>query len=222
MKNAVYFSIILLFSLLNNAWANTEQSNVIKDVRAKSVLDKSNAVYLQNTGIYSKFTQSIEVPDGKTTTKVGEIYLKGNKFKIKFPDQEIYSNDKSVWTYLKDANEVQINDYEADPSDISPSNMFNIYQKDFNYIRIDDEVVLGQKCYTIDLTPIDRYRSYFKIRIWINQKTNLLSRIRIFDKNGYRYNYTINSINHKANLQENLFEFNKNDYPGVKVEDLRF
>lgn len=213
--------MLATLSVTSHTWAEAEQS-IVKDPKAKVVLDKVNTVYRQNTGIYSKFTLLVEVPESSNTTKKGEIYLKGNKFKIKFSDQEIYSNDKYVWTYLKDANEVQINDYETDPSDISPSNMFNVYQKDFSYIRAADETIGGKKCYVIDLTPLDKSRSYFKVRLWINQSTNLLSKIRIFDKNGYRYNYTIDHINHKANLSEDIFNFNKNDYPGVKVEDLRF
>lgn len=218
------FFIYICISILGitSVWAKTEQNNIINDPKAKAVLDKANQVYKQNTGIHSKFTQTIEIPAGKTTSKAGEIFLKGNKFMIKFPDQEIYCNEKSVWTYLKDANEVQINDYESDPSDISPSNMFNIYQKDFNYIKIADETVRSKPCNVIDLTPIDKSRSYFKIRLWLDKETSLLSKIRIFDKNGYRYNYTINHINNKANIDDSKFNFNKNEYPGVKIEDLRF
>lgn len=211
------------FLCITGIWANTEQQNSgMNDPKAKAVLDKAGEVYKQSTGIYSKFTQTIEVPAGKASTKSGEVYLKGNKFRIKFPDQEIYCNEKSIWTYLKDVNEVQINDYEPDPSDISPSNMFNIYQKDFNYIKIADEKIGNVNCHVVDLTPIDKTRSYFKVRLWINTTTNMMSRIKIFDKNGYRYTYSINSIDTKTVIPESKFIFDKSKYPGVKIEDLRF
>ncbi len=222
MTKNFYLFVLLSFIFTSISQADTEQSSPIQDSKAKIVLDKASEVYKENTGIYSKFTLNIEVPEGKPIVRQGEIYLKGNKYKVVFSDQEIYSNEKYVWTYLKDANEVQINDYESDPGDISPSNMFNIYHKDFNYMKSPDEVISGQKCYVIELSPIDKSRTYFKIKLWINQKTNLLSKIRIFDKNGYRYNYIINSINHKANLRDSQFNFSKENYPGVKVEDLRF
>ncbi len=210
------------FLCITGVFAKTEQNPSMNDPKAKAVLDKASEIYKQNSGIHSKFTQTIEVPGGKTNTKTGEIYLKGNKFKIKFPDQEIYCNENSVWTYLKDGNEVQINDYEPDPSDISPSTMFNIYQKDFYYIKIADETVNSKPCNVIDLTPKDKSRSYFKVRLWINKETSLLSKIKIFDKNGYRYNYTINYINNKARIEDGQFNFDKSNYPGVKIEDLRF
>lgn len=205
-----------------NLFAKAEQNSTMNDPKAKIVLDKAAKVYNQNTGIYSKFTQIIEVPGGKANTKKGEVYLKGNKFKIKFTDQEIITNEKYIWTYLKSANEVQVNDYESDPSDITPSNMFKIYQKDFYYLQKEDEHVLGKSCFVIDLAPVDKSRSYFKVRVWIDKLTYNLAKIRIFDKNGYRYNYTINYINNKANLSDSIFNFNKSAYPGVKVEDLRF
>lgn len=222
MIKQLFIYTCVSFLCITGIWAKTEQNSTMNDPKAKAILDKAGEVYKQSTGIYSKFTQTIEVPAGKASTKTGEIYLKGNKFRIKFPDQEIYCNEKSIWTYLKDVNEVQINDYEPDPSDISPSNMFNIYQKDFNYIKIADETVSGKVCHVIDLTPKDKSRSYFKVRLWLNKETNLLSKIRIFDKNGYRYNYTINQINHKAKIDDSEFNFDKSDYQGVRVEDLRF
>jgi outer membrane lipoprotein-sorting protein len=219
----------LLFSCISILFyfgvsAKTEQSGApsMNDSKAKEVLDKSSEVYKSNSGIYSKFTQSIEIPGGKINSKNGEIYIKANKYKIKFSDQEIYCNEKSVWTYLKDVNEVQINDYEPDPSDMTPYNMFNIYQKDFYYIKTADENVLDKPCNVIDLSPKDKSRSYFKVRIWINKQTNLLSRIKIFDKNGYRYTYTINSININSKIEDSEFNFDKNKYPGVHIEDLRF
>lgn len=213
---------LLLFLFVNSTLAQSKQAVPMNDPQAKAVLDKAGEVYRQNPAIHSRFTQTVDVPGGKPINKSGEIFLKGNKYKLKFPDQEIYCNEKSVWTYLKDVNEVQINDYESDPSDISPSNMFNIYQKDFHYIKIADESVNGVICNVIDLTPVDKTRSYFKVRIWLNKQTHLLSKIKIFDKNGYRYTYTINSINNKAKIEDVTFIFNKDHYPNVKVEDLRF
>ncbi|MCO5233667.1 MAG: outer membrane lipoprotein carrier protein LolA [Chitinophagales bacterium] len=221
LKKITLYTCFIFF--ITNTFAKTEQSSAsMNDPKAKLVMDKASEIYKQSIGIHAKFKQEIETPASKTSIKNGEIFLKGNKFKIKLSEQEIYCNEKSVWTYLKDVNEVQVNDYEPDPSDISPSNMFNIYQKDFYYIKIQDEVVNGQSCNVIDLTPKDKNRSYFKVRLWINKQTNILSRIKIFDKNGYRYTYTILSVNNNVKLEDSVFNFEKNLYPGVRIEDLRF
>jgi len=202
-------------------YAFEPEQNNMNDPKAKSILDKVSLTFKNKEGIYSRFSQTIEVPGGKNTSKEGELYLKGNKFKVQFPDQTIFCDEKSVWTYLKEDNEVQINDYEPDQSDITPSSMFNIYQSDFHYIQIADESISGTPCFVIDLTPKDKSRSYFKIRLWINKSTFFARRIKVFDKNGYRYTYTINHIDTKSKLSDTLFQFNRANFPGVKVEDLR-
>lgn len=45
--------------------------------------------------------------------------------------QEIYCDGKTMWTYLKDANEVQISNYNPKSSDINPSEIFTVYEKGF-------------------------------------------------------------------------------------------
>jgi len=61
---------------------------------------------------------------------VALLYVKGNKYKVQVKNQEVISDNKTVWTYIKDANEVQVNDYEPDENSITPSQIFTIYEKD--------------------------------------------------------------------------------------------
>ena len=42
-------------------------------------------------------------------------------------DEVIICDNKSVWRYLKELNEVQISDYEPADDEITPTNIFNIY-----------------------------------------------------------------------------------------------
>ena len=58
--------------------------------------------------------------------------MKKNKFKLKLANQEIYNNGKTVWTYLKDANEVSISDYTPDDdSFVTPEKVIKLYKKDY-------------------------------------------------------------------------------------------
>ncbi|MCO5249579.1 MAG: outer membrane lipoprotein carrier protein LolA [Chitinophagales bacterium] len=226
MKNFIPKPILFLslFCLLFTSYVlgNALRDENMQDSKAATVLDKLNSIYKNSPGVQATFTLTIHIPNNKATQQEGTLYLKGNQYKIILPNQEVYSDEKSVWTYLKDANEVQINDYDPDPSNISPSNMFTLYKNDFYYIKTADETVNGKLSHVIDLSPKDRSRSYFKIRLWIDKKTNLLNKAQIFDKNGYRYIYSIKTINSNASIHDNTFKFDKTKYPGVKVEDLRF
>jgi outer membrane lipoprotein-sorting protein len=72
----------------------------------------------------------------------------------------------------------------------------------------------------IDLTPIEG-KSYYKVRLVIDKEKDQLHEITIFDKNGSTYSYVINSFTPNINLSESIFTFNKSDFPGVDVIDMR-
>lgn len=49
---------------------------------------------------------------GINETSEGEIIVQGPKFNLKLSGQEIINNGTTVWTYLKESNEVNITNYE--------------------------------------------------------------------------------------------------------------
>jgi outer membrane lipoprotein carrier protein len=81
--------------------------------------------------------------------------------KWSWENRKCFADKQSVWTYLKDINEVQINDYEANKEDITPSNMFTIYQNDFNYMMNGEEVIDKTNCSVVDLMPKDKRQAVF-------------------------------------------------------------
>jgi len=194
----------------------------LNDPKAKTLLDAVSKTYKGFSSIEADFSLTTVNPiQNKTTTQSGTVYLKGEKYKIEMGKQEIFCDKQSVWTYLKDINEVQINDYEANKEDITPSNMFTIYQNDFNYMMSGEEGVDKIICSVIDLMPKDKSKPFFKVRIWIDKSAKYIKRMKIFDKNGNLYTYNVTSFNSKANMEDIFFKFDASKHPGVHVEDLR-
>lgn len=191
------------------------------DPKAKTILDQSAANYKTYKSVNAKFTFTTQNPDNTSSKTKGEIFLKGEKYKLVFDDQEVICDSKVVWTYLKDMNEVQITDYEPQKDEITPSNIFTIYKSDFYYLYSGDENVGEVKCNMIDLTPIDKTKPFFKVRLWLDNSNKMVKKMKIFDKNGIRYFYDINSFNSKIVLEDAFFTFDKAKHPGVTVEDLR-
>jgi outer membrane lipoprotein carrier protein len=191
------------------------------DPKAKVVLDNALKNYKTFTSLNAKFTQTIETPGAKNIVNNGQVYIKGDKYKVVLADQIIFCDQKTVWTYLKDINEVQINDYEPSNDEITPTNIYTIYQTDFFYALGGIENALGTSCQIVDLTPKKKEKPYFKVRIWLDKKTQIVKQFKIFDKNGSRYNYAVTNINTNAGLQDAFFKFNAKDFPGVHIEDLR-
>ncbi len=216
--------MIQLFSILTFFLSlfGYQPDKQLNDPNAKTLLDAVSKTYKSFKSIEAEFSLTTVNPvQNKTTTQTGSVFLKGEKYKLLMGKQEIFCDKQSVWTYLKDINEVQINDYEANKEDITPSNMFTIYQNDFNYMMNGDDVIDKTNCSIVDLMPKDKSKPFFKVRIWIDKNVKYIKRMKVFDKNGNLYTYNVTSFNSKANLDDTFFKFDASKHPGVHVEDLR-
>jgi outer membrane lipoprotein carrier protein len=211
----VFFSFLL--SLFTNQQNNTKSLN---DPAAKVLLDAVTKTYKSYNSFQVTFSIITEYPQGKSNTQNGQVFIKGEKYKLLLGNQEIFCDKTAVWTYLKDINEVQINDYEPNQSEITPANMFTIYHSDFNYMMNTNENIGNISCKVVDLMPKDKTKPYFKIRLWIDSKNNI-KQLKMFDKNGTRYTYKVNILNTAQKLEDSFFIFDAKKHAGIHIEDLR-
>jgi len=190
------------------------------DPKAKPVLDAISSTYKKYLSIHAKFTLTTEVPEQKAIKETGEVYLKGEKYKILMSGQEVVCNQKALWRYMEDMNEVQVTDYSPAVGEITPSSLFTIYQDNFLAQLGASELLNNASHRVIDLTPVEKSKPYFKVRIWIDN-ANHIKQMKIFDKNGTRYTYLVTYLDTKISLTDGFFIFDAKKYPGIHVEDLR-
>jgi outer membrane lipoprotein-sorting protein len=193
-----------------------------KDLKAEQILNAVSTKYKSYKSVQADFVLKIE--SGQSDTKdqqTGTLYVKGNKYKLQINNQEIISDNNTVWTYLKDANEVQINSFEKDDNSISPSEIFTIYEKNFLYAFAEEKNVGGKIIQFIDLTPNDKSKPYFKVRLAIDKAAKAIQSAVVFDKNGNRYTYEIKKFTANPDLNDTFFAFDSKKYPGIEVVDLR-
>lgn len=188
------------------------------DPEAKEVLDRMSAKYRQVSAFSAGFEQTlINESADINETMAGAITVKGAKYILDIAGQKIYNNGTDVWSYNEEFGEVTISAYEEEDQEISLNNIWDIYQEGFKYILMADN---DQGNQVIDLDPVDRNKSYFKIRMMIGQDNSLNSFI-VFENGGNQYRYTIKDFTEKANLTDASFTFNPADYPGVEIIDFR-
>lgn len=67
-------------------------------------------------------------------TQQGTLYVKANanKYKVAMTNQDLISDGKVQWTYLKNDQEVQISNVDSGDA-INPAKIFTIYEKGFKY-----------------------------------------------------------------------------------------
>lgn len=194
-----------------------------QDPKAEKILNEMSRKYRDMDGFKAKFTYELENKEYNMNEKAeGEIAVKGSKFNLKIGDQEIINNGTTVWTYFKDANEVNISDYNPDPDDITPDKIYTMYKKGYKYVLMGEQTVDGQKVSIIDLEPVDRDAKINKIRLIINQSNKQLKSWKIYENTGTVYTYYINSFSPNVAMADSYFSFDKSKHPGVEVNDLRF
>ena len=151
----------------------------------------------------------------------GKITVKGDKYKLVLPEQEVINNGATIWTYLPDAKEVNIDNYDPTSQDINPSKIYEIYKKNFKYLYLQDKTEGGVLWEEIDLVPEKKDAQFFKIKMFIAKKDKSIQSWTMFDKGGNRYKYTLAKFNPNVKVDDTFFTFDPKKYPGVEVIDLR-
>lgn len=190
---------------------------------ARSILDKANDTYNKSGAITASFTLDAKDPKTKRTSSYdGTVFMKGNKFKIDIPDATTWFDGTTQWVYIKDTEEVNItNPTGQELQAISPSVLFGIYKKGFNLAYKGQNIINGKNVSTVELTPQKKGGDFTKIIVDINQADNMFARISLTDKSGIQNILTIKSYKQQPTLNDSTFQFNKKEYPGAEVVDLR-
>jgi len=192
------------------------------DPKALEILEEMSAKYNELSGFKAEFTYTLHNPQENINESFdGEVTVKGEKFRLKMGGQEIYNNGSTVWTYLPEVNEVNIDNYYPDAGDMTPSKIYSAYREGYKYLFLEEQQQEGNTFEIVDLVPEDPANQFFKIRLKIDKDLDALKGWEIFDKSGNRYNYNVTSFDPTASLGDNYFEFDPSQHKGVEVIDLR-
>ena len=207
MKNLFLTTIIAFMAI-----AATAQTD-----KARTILDDVSARTKTYKTIKIDFTYSMENKGQKINESfTGTLFSRGDGYKLLFSGQEVISDGKTVWTYLKDAGEVQVNEATNDEDSFTPTNLLSSYTSNFKAKLLSEDA----KQYVIELTPIKK-KNFDKVKVVVDKSKKVLSSLTIFDKNGSTYTYTVNKFDTNMPLSESMFTFKATDHPGVEVIDMR-
>ncbi|WP_214070002.1 outer membrane lipoprotein carrier protein LolA [Mucilaginibacter sp. dw_454] len=225
MKKLLFYTLLIL---------TTAPAVAQKDVQAKAILNQVSQKYRSYNIIKSDFTFTVDNPAaGVKETRNGTLTTqsKANKFKVDVYaagsstdlEQEIISDGKSQWTYLKKDKEVQLTnaDNSGDQS-FNPAKLFSMYEHGYKYVYNGDQKIGGKVYQSIDLSPEnDEKTQFFKVRLLIDKVKKQIYSALIFDKSGAKYNYILRSFVTTAAAPASTFTFDTKAHPGVEVVDLK-
>jgi outer membrane lipoprotein carrier protein len=216
MKYSIVVTICLLFTFNQLVIGQPNQK------KAEEILEAISKKYKSFTSYKAKFTYTIENVNSNVKEQLnGEITVKGEKFKLDLSGQEIINNGTTVWTYLKEENEVTISKNENNLDVITPSTIHLEYKKGYSYQFIE-EIKEGKSVLeVIELVPQKKGSATTKIKLFANKKDKTIKRWILFERNGTQYNYTITQFTPNTTLADSFFSFDKAAHKGVEVVDLQ-
>lgn len=215
MKKVLGLSLVAVMALVQPAIAQT-------DAKAKSILEAVSKKVSTLKSLKANFALHLNGSGGKVKeTKKGTFTMKGPKYRVELAGQQIICDNKTVWTYMKETNEVQVSNYNANEQTISPTKLFtNFYDKEYAYKYAGNRTVNGKKCDIIEMTPVAKGKQFSKIELAVDNTSTIVGG-NVWEKNGNKYQYDISGFTPNAPVADAMFTFDAKKYPGVEVVDLR-
>lgn len=215
MKKLTLLSIFLLTIFCAGAQA-------VKQNEAEKLMDRISKRYKAFKSIKADFVYTIENKQQKSQEKQrGNLLVKGNKFRLDIANQLIICDNKTIWTYSREVNEVQIDNYSPKTGAIRIDDIFTMYGKGFLYKTLETKKENGKEMVTIELTPKDKKKKFFKIKVLVDKTNQTIISSQVFDKSGTTHTYLVTNQVPNLKFDDNQFVFDPKKFPGVEIVDLR-
>ncbi len=194
-----------------------------QDAKSKEILDKLTEKTKAYKSIKAEFSYKIHnAAEGVNETQTGTLITKGDKYFISIADQEIMSDGKMVWTYLKKSKECQESAIDSEESDMmNPKKLFTMYESGFKAKYVKQLTKNGKTYELINIYP-DKpgEKSYHTVRLSILAKEMRINKVMIKGKDGTNYTYSIKTFSPNVEVNDEVFTFDKTKHPDVEVINL--
>ncbi|MDD2621689.1 MAG: outer membrane lipoprotein carrier protein LolA [Bacteroidales bacterium] len=220
MKSNLFLIGLIILSL-NPLWAQP-QTTKLKEDESSVILKEIQQKLISLHSAEINFSLQT-VKEGKTINSTkGQLWIKGDKYKLIIPSQHVYCDSINVWNYLPEQNEVNISLY--DPQDdeiaINPIKLIANYKKYYRSAFVREFVEKGVTIQIIDLYPLQN-SAFFKVRLYIEKNKKEITKTSISEFDGYTYTYSFDSFIKNPKLSNQLFIFNTSQYQNIEIIDLR-
>ncbi|MBE0646706.1 MAG: outer membrane lipoprotein carrier protein LolA [Bacteroidales bacterium] len=205
--------IILIFGCLNGFTQ--------KDEKASALLEEVSNKTKTYSSIKADFSYSMDNKAARIhETKTGTLLVAGEKYIVNVAGQEVFCDGKTVWTYIGESNEVQINEMNTRKDAITPTNILTSYNTNYQSRIIQDKDASDPNFEAIELIPFSE-GNYEKVIVIIDKKLKQIKSFKLFDRNGNIFTYKVNRFQPDVPVKDANFVFHEADHPNVEVIDMR-
>ncbi|MCX6280658.1 MAG: outer membrane lipoprotein carrier protein LolA [Bacteroidetes bacterium] len=191
-----------------------------KDQKAIEILDQVSAKTKAYKSIKADFSYKMENAKAKINEeKQGTLLLSGDKYKMQASGQTVICDGKTIWTFMPESNEVQINSLDNKDEALTPSKLLSNYNTNFKSKILSDKNN-DPNTIKIELVP-NTIKNYNKAILAVDKAKLQVKSFVIYDKNGNIFTYTITRFQTDLPLNAADFTFDAKKFPGVEVIDMR-
>lgn len=164
-------------------------------------------------------TEIIDIDQKKESLK-GSYLGSGDKFELDMPDAKTINDGKTQWTINKKDKEINIANYSKPKKSKSetPIDIVKNYATLFKY-RVKEP--LAQNKVMLELIPLNKNSSFFKVDIQIDVKKNQIISAKLYDRGGHRIIFSFSDMVEYNKIPSGSFSLNISNYKDFEILDLR-
>lgn len=210
-----------LFAALVSVGSATQAQD---DPKSKAIVDKLMAKAKTWTTFEADFSSRLQNTANKLDVKQeGSMKVKGKKFRLALDKNTVINDGTTLYTYNKEANEVNLSDPAEMDQELDPSKLFTQYEQGFKSQFVDEKAdAAGVVVQTVKLFPTDASKkAYHTVILSVDKAKVEPKSIQVLYKDGNTVTYTLKKFAANTELADALFTFDKTKFPGVEVNDMR-
>lgn len=189
-----------------------------KDAKAIALLDEVSSKAKSYKSIKVDFSFTMENPKAKIKEeKTGSLLISGDKYRMTAAGQTVICDGTTIWTYIKESNEVQINTLENKDEALTPSKLLTSYNANYKSKIVKSSDPAAE---AVELIP-NSSKTFTKAILGIDKSKKQVKSFTLFDKSGNTFTYSIKSYQTDQAVTPADFVFDAKKFPGVEVIDMR-
>lgn len=208
-------TILILLIYLN---CNSMYSQ--NDSRAISLLNKVSEKIDSSLSFKISFTYTLEnINEGINQNSDGSIIIKEDNYLLDFMGIKQLSDANKIYSIVPENEEIIISNIEDDDNNtIKPSKLLVFYRDGYLILWDKKEIIDDNVIQFVKLIPIDSVSDIDYLLLGIDTTTNDIKKLIEIGKNQTKTILSVKSIEYDILIEDELFVFNKDDYPTYYIE----
>jgi chaperone LolA len=209
LKISFTLAIVVTFALISKAQ------------NADKILEDLSSITNSYNNIKATFAYKMVNTDaGIDEVTNGTLIVQGDQYNLNIAGQIVISDGKTLWTYIPDSEEVQINEVSEEDG-FTPSKLLSSYNNDYSSKMMDDFTADGETFYQLHLEPRNEDSNFDYVILVIKKEPLQLAKFIIHDFDGNVFSYEIKQFVTNSEISIGTFSFDETAHPGVEVIDMR-